>query len=170
VIHVGALGNDLLAGLLDAQSAISVSTATDGDVLRRGHAYVAPADHHLLVVDDVLRLGRGPRENLARPAIDPLFRSVGVSYGPRAIAVVLTGMLNDGASGLADLKRCGGITVVQNPTDAVASEMPWGALQASDVDYRAPLADMAELLAHLSSQEAEPAPAVPEEIKLEIDI
>ena len=50
----------------------------------------------------------GPRENLARPAIDPLFRSVGLSYGPKAIGVVLTGMLNDGASGLADLKRCGG--------------------------------------------------------------
>lgn len=170
VIHVGALGNDLLAGLLDAQSAISVSTATDGEVLRRGHAYVAPADHHLLVVDDVLRLGRGPRENMARPAIDPLFRSVGIRYGPRAIAVVLTGMLNDGAAGLADVKRCGGITVVQNPGDAVAQEMPRGALRGSDVDYRAPLSDMAALLMRLAQEDAGPAVEIPQDIKAEVDI
>jgi two-component system chemotaxis response regulator CheB len=170
VVHVGAHGNNLLAGILDEKSAMRITTAQDGETLERGHVYIAPADRHLLVIGDKLRLGNGPRENLARPAIDPLFRSVGVSYGPRAIAVVLTGMLNDGASGLADLKRCGGITVVQNPTDAVAAEMPWGALQASDVDYRAPLADMAKLLTHLSTEEAEPAPGVPEEIKLEIDI
>lgn len=120
VIHVGAQGNNLLAGIFDAQSALSISTAVDGEVLRGGHAYVAPADHHLLVIDNVVRLGRGPRENMARPAIDPLFRSVGVSFGPRTIAVVLTGMLNDGTSGLADVKRCGGVTIVQSPADAVA--------------------------------------------------
>jgi two-component system chemotaxis response regulator CheB len=73
VIHVGAQGNDLLAGIFDANSPISVSTAVDGEVLRPCHAYIAPADHHLLVIDNAVRLGRGPRENLARPAIDPLY-------------------------------------------------------------------------------------------------
>ena len=170
VIHIGAEGSNLLAGLLDANSPISISTAVDGESLRRGHAYVAPADHHLLVMGDVIRLGRGPRENMARPAIDPLFRSVGISFGSRTIAVVLTGMLNDGASGLADVKRCGGITVVQNPADAVAPEMPWGALRASDVDYRAPLADMATLLIRLAREQAGPAVEIPENIKSEVEI
>jgi two-component system chemotaxis response regulator CheB len=170
VIHVGANGNDLLAGIFDADSAISVSTAVDGEVLRPGHAYVAPADHHLLVIGNVVRLGRGPRENMARPAIDPLFRSVAMSFGSRAIAVVLTGMLNDGASGLADVKRCGGITVVQNPADAVAAEMPMGALRGSDVDYRSPLSGMAPLLIKLVGEEAGPAVDIPADIVSEVEI
>ncbi|OHV80450.1 chemotaxis protein CheB [Rhizobium sp. LCM 4573] len=170
VIHVGAQGNNLLAEIFDAHSSISIKTAVDGEVLQPGHAYVAPADHHLLVVNDHVRLGRGPRENMARPALDPLFRSVGVSFGPRAIAVVLTGMLNDGAAGLADVKRCGGVTVVQTPADALAPDMPLGALQASDIDYRAPLSDMAELLVKLSSEEAGPTVEIPEDIRSEVAI
>ena len=170
VIHVGAEGHNLLAGIFDEHSPISVTTAVDGETLQRGHAYVAPADHHLLIIGGVVRLGRGPRENMSRPAIDPLFRSVGVSFGPRTIAVVLTGLLDDGAAGLADVKRCGGITVVQNPSDAVAPDMPRGALSASDVDYRAPLSDMAALLVKLASEEAGPAVEIPHDIKVEVEI
>jgi two-component system chemotaxis response regulator CheB len=170
VIHVGAEGNNFLAEIFDARSPVSFSTAVDGEPLRRGHAYVAPADHHLLVIDNHIKLGRGPRENMARPAIDPLFRSVGVSFGPRTIAVVLTGLLNDGAAGVADVKRCGGITVVQSPNDALAPDMPWGALSATDIDYRAPLSDLASLLVQLASEEAGPTPDVPADIKTEVQI
>lgn len=170
VVHIGREGKNLLAGIFDERSAINVVTAADGDALRPGVAFVAPADRHLLVMDGVLRLGHGPRENLARPAIDPLFRSVAMSYGPRAIGLVLTGMLNDGASGLAAIKRCGGVTVVQNPADATAPEMPLGALMASDVDYRAPLADMPSLLQQLASEPAGPDVHVPDDIRLEVAI
>ena len=170
VIHVGAKGNNLLAGIFNAESPIAITTAVDNEVLRPGHAYVAPADRHLLVIDNVVRLGHGPRENLARPAIDPLFRSVAISFGPRVIAVVLTGMLNDGASGLADVKRCGGITVVQNPADALAADMPWGALRATDVDYRAPLSDMAALLSKLTGEAAGPPVEIPQDIRTEVEI
>ncbi|HET8610566.1 MAG TPA: chemotaxis protein CheB [Burkholderiales bacterium] len=170
VVHIGSESRNMLAGAIGARSAIPVTTAVGGETPQRGHAYVAPAGHHLLVMDGVVRLGRGPRENMARPAIDPLFRSVGISYGPRAIGVVLTGMLNDGAAGLADLKRCGGTTVVQNPTEATAPEMPLGALAGSDVDYRAPLGEMAQLLVKLSGEDAAPAPEVPEDIRLEAGI
>lgn len=170
VIHVGAQGANLLASIFDAESPLAVSTATDGEALLSGHVYVAPADHHLLVVDGVARLGKGPRENMARPALDPLFRSVGLCYGPRAIGLVLTGMLNDGAAGLADLKRCGGITIVQNPADAEAPSMPLGALATSEIDYRAPLAQLPSLLAALVEQEAGPPVACPDEVRLEVEI
>lgn len=160
----------MLAEVLDARAAFTVRTARDDERARRGCAYVAPADHHPLVLDDVIRLGRGPRENMSRPAIDPLLRSVGVSYGPRAIGVILTGMLNDGAARLADMKRCGSVTVVQNPADAEAADMLRGALTASDVDYRAPLADMPELLLKLIAEAPGPAPAVPEDICLEVEV
>lgn len=170
VIHVGARGNDLLAGIFNGDSPITITTAVDGETMLPGHAYVAPADRHLLLLDNVVRLGQGPRENMARPAIDPLFRSVAVSFGPRVIAVVLTGMLNDGASGLADVKRCGGIAVVQNPSDAFASSMPWGALRATDVDYRAPITDMAALLINLTGEAAGLPVEVPEDIRSEVEI
>jgi two-component system chemotaxis response regulator CheB len=170
VIHVGANGNNLLADVFDANSPLSITTAVDGEILRPGHVYVAPADHHLLVIGNEVKLGRGPRENMARPAIDPLFRSVAISFGPRAIAVVLTGMLNDGASGLADVKRCGGVTVVQNPADALAADMPMGALRGSDVDYRAPLSEMAALLIKLVGEEAGPAVDIPGNIASEVEI
>jgi len=170
VIHVGAQGKDLLAEIFAEQAAISVSTARDGDELRPGHAYVAPADQHLLVVGGVVRLGHGPRENMSRPAIDPLLRSVGACFGPRAIGVILTGMLNDGAPGLADLKRCGGLTVVQNPRDAAASDMPWEALRATAVDYRAPLSSLPKLLVELSAQEAGAPIDVPADIAEEVEI
>ncbi|OWV92658.1 glutamate methylesterase [Rhizobium sp. R72] len=168
--HVGAHGNNLLADIFAKRAPIPVTTAIDSEVVQKGHAYVAPADRHLLVVDGVIRLGRGPRENLARPAIDPLFRSVGATYGPRAIGLVLTGLLNDGAAGLADLKRCGGVTVVQNPADAEASDMPLGALAATEVDFRAPLADLPDLLVQLAGEEIGEPLLIPDDIKLEIDI
>jgi two-component system, chemotaxis family, protein-glutamate methylesterase/glutaminase len=169
-LHVGREGQNLIASILDKAGPLPVSTAADGEQVERGHIYVAPADRHLIVIDDVIRLGRGPRENMARPAVDPLLRSVGVSYGPRAIGAVLSGMLNDGAAGLSDLRRCGGLTVVQNPGDAEAPDMPLSALQACDVDHRAPIGDMAELLAALLNEPAGLPPAVPAEIALEVDI
>ncbi|HET6308862.1 MAG TPA: chemotaxis protein CheB [Rhodopila sp.] len=170
VLHVGTRGNDLLAGIFDEGSAITVTTAAENEVLRCGHVYVAPADRHLLVIDGRIRLGRGPRENMTRPAIDPLFRSVAMSCGPRAIGVVLSGLLNDGAAGLADIKRCGGVTVVQNPRDAVAPDMPLGALGATDVDYRTQLSDLAELLVRLVHEEAGPAVPIPSDIPGEVEI
>jgi len=170
VVHIGPHGNNLLADVFGQTSSLPVETAVDGTQVSPGRIYVAPADAHLLVIDNIIRLGRGPRENMARPAIDPLFRSVGVDYGPRAIGVVLTGSLNDGAAGLADLKRCGGLTVVQNPADAAADEMPLGALRATDVDYRAPLAELGSLLAKLSRESAKLASHIPDDIRLEVDI
>lgn len=170
VIHVGASGNNLLAQIFDRDCPLAVHTAEEGEEVRPQTIYVAPADRHLLVIDDVIRLGRGPRENLSRPAIDPTFRSVAVNYGTRAIGVVLTGTLNDGAAGLADMKRCGAITVVQNPKDAEAPEMPLGALEASAIDYRAPLAEIPQLLKTLSLQEASAPAAIPDDIKLEVSI
>lgn len=132
VVHVCSLGKNLLADIFDRNSPLAVSTAEEGEPVHAGHVYVAPADRHLLTIDRSIRLGRGPRENMARPAIDPLFRSVGVEYGSRAIGLVLTGLLDDGAAGLSDLKRCGGLTMVQNPGDAAAPDMPLAALRSSE--------------------------------------
>jgi two-component system, chemotaxis family, protein-glutamate methylesterase/glutaminase len=169
-VHVAASSPNLLAGILNSGGPLPASTAVDGEPLQDGRIYVAPADHHLVIDGRTVRLGRGPRENMSRPAIDPLFRSAGISAGPRVIGVLLSGMLNDGASGLADLRRCGWVTVVQSPLDAVESEMPQAALRASDIDYRAPASDLAELISRLMQGEPGPDLNPPASIALEVAI
>jgi len=114
-----------------------------------GVIYVAPPDQHLLLRTDVLELHRGPRENHARPALDPLFRTAALGWRERAIGVVLTGELDDGTAGLAAIKSCGGVTVVQEPAEAVAPSMPTSALAHVEIDHCLPLAQIGPLLARL---------------------
>jgi two-component system, chemotaxis family, protein-glutamate methylesterase/glutaminase len=169
VVHIGQQ-NSYLANALDRCGSLRVVNAEDGMPVERGSIYLAPPDHHLLLLEDTIRLGHGPRENMCRPAVDPLFRSAAVAYGPRVIGAVLTGTLNDGAAGIAAVKQCGGVTVVQNPSDAQAASMPLGALRATDVDYRAPAAELGRLLDRLAREEAGPPMPIPPELGLEVDI
>ncbi|SDY92957.1 two-component system, chemotaxis family, response regulator CheB [Citreimonas salinaria] len=103
----------------------------------------------MVVVDGVLRLVRGPKENCARPAIDPLFRSVADHYGPGAVGVILTGRLNDGTLGLMEIKRRGGIAIAQDPKDAAYPGMPRSAAAHVSLDYCVPLSEISELLIKL---------------------
>ncbi|MGC2076150.1 MAG: chemotaxis protein CheB, partial [Xanthobacteraceae bacterium] len=144
--------------------------ASDGDVLKKGRIYIAPPNRHLIVDGHRLALGEGARENHARPAIDPMLRSAAVCCGARTVGVVLTGTLGDGASGLWAVKRAGGISVVQDPTDAAFSEMPLTALNRVQPDHVVPLADMPALLDGLVHQPAGEAKPVPPSLKFELDI
>jgi two-component system, chemotaxis family, protein-glutamate methylesterase/glutaminase len=107
---------------------------------------------------------------MARPAIDPLFRSAAIEFGSRVIGVLLSGTLHDGASGLRAIKRCGGITVVQDPTDALYPEMPQYALDNVEIDHRISSAEMAGLLVRLVDEPAGPSPEVPQDLRLEARI
>lgn len=148
VIHIGA-SPSLLPSILNDIGRLPASHAADGEDIQPGHIYIAPPDHHLLVKDGQLRLSRGPRENWTRPAIDPLFRCVAEEYGPGAIGVILTGNLSDGTVGLYEIKRCGGVAVVQDPGDAEARSMPMSALNNVSVDHCVPLAELPALLMRL---------------------
>src|SRR5437763_1435131 len=121
--------------------------AIDGEPFQPGHVYVAPPDRHLLLAPDgVMRLTRDARENHARPAIDPLFRSAARHYGSRVIGVILTGALFDGAAGLIAVRAAGGPAVVQDPRDARVASMPETAANVAGADYVVPVAGMAALL------------------------
>src|SRR5215471_13826381 len=109
--HLHSKSAGYLAEMLGRASSLEVANAIDGQPIEKGRVYVAVPDSHLLVVDGTMRLGDGPRENMTRPAVDPLFRSAALSYGARAVGVILSGMLNDGASGLWAIKECGGTAI-----------------------------------------------------------
>jgi two-component system chemotaxis response regulator CheB len=139
-------------------------------VLKKGRIYIAPPNRHLIVDGHRLALGEGARENHARPAIDPMLRSAAACCGARTVGVVLTGTLGDGASGLWAVKRVGGISVVQDPTDAAFSEMPLTALNRAQPDHVVRLADMPALLHSLVHQPAGVEQPVPPSLKFEVDI
>ena len=168
--HVPAHGSSILTDILSSKAQLPVSQAIDGQPIERGHIYVAAPDRHLLLLGETIRLGPGPRENMARPAIDPLFRSAALSFGSRTVGVVLTGMLNDGASGLAAIKARGGTTIVQHPLDAESDQMPLAALEASEIDYVAPVGDIAGTLIDIVRMEAGPSPATTDALRLEVEI
>lgn len=167
--HIPA-ASDYLADALARFSTLPVRAATDGTPIQRGTVYVAVANHHLLLIDGTIRLGNGPRENMARPSIDPLFRSAALSYGPRAVGVILSGMLNDGASGLWAIKECGGTAIVQHPLDAVADQMPLAALEAVTPDAVASGSELAKVLTDTVAKDAGAPTHCPDSIALEVEI
>lgn len=153
-IHTGPHGSDL-PSLLERPGGLRAGFAENGERIRPGRVYVAPPDHHFHIEDSSAILIRGPRENWARPAIDPLFRSAACAYGARAIGVILTGNLNDGTAGLLEVKQRGGVAVVQDPCDARCPGMATSALRHVEVDHCVPLADMPPLLMDLAARLAE---------------
>ncbi len=151
VLHVPRDAPSALPAILGRSGPLPAATAVDGDVLQHGRIYVAPADHHMVVIDNRIRLTRGPSENGHRPAVDPLFRSVARAFGPRAIGVVLSGARDDGAAGLASIASRGGSTVVQEPDDALYPWMPRAALQHVTPDHLAPADKLGGLLAGITA-------------------
>jgi two-component system, chemotaxis family, protein-glutamate methylesterase/glutaminase len=129
VLHTSAHAGNLLPQVLQRASSIPVLHPADGDVIRKRRVYIAPPGFHMLVEGHLIRVIQGPRENLHRPAIDPLFRSAAASWGRRVIGVILTGALDDGTSGLMVVRARGGSAIVQDPATAMFPAMPESALE-----------------------------------------
>ena len=151
VQHIGT-SQSILPSILNDAGGPQAAFAFDGEELAADRAYIAPPDHHMLVKGNHIELTRGPRENWARPAVDPLFRSAAHSHGPEVVGIVLTGRLNDGTAGLYEIKRLGGIAIVQTPSESEAPSMPQSALDNVPVDYCLPVAEMPRLLSRLVNE------------------
>jgi two-component system chemotaxis response regulator CheB len=134
VLHREAGSDDTLAQTLGRRTTLAVLEAEDKMIIRSGRVYLAPGGYHLLVEEGRLALSIDERVWHARPAIDPLFESAALAYGPFLVGVILTGASQDGAQGLAAIKQRGGRAIVQSPHSTEAKAMPQAALAATEVD------------------------------------
>ena len=154
--HLPATFSTAFAERLDKHSAMSVREATDGEAVLAGHAYLPPGGKHLRIIRDGARwrcrIDDGPAVNRHKPAVDVLFRSVAESAGANAIGAILTGMGDDGARGLLELKNAGAPTLVQDEATSVVWGMPGAAFKLGAASEQLPLERIAERLLALSRQ------------------
>lgn len=151
-LHIPPGAPSVLARIVDRSGPLPAVTAQDGANLEPARIYVAPPDRHLLAADHRVVLSQGPTENGHRPAINALFRSVALEFGPRAIGVLLSGVLDDGVLGLGAIRSRGGVTIGQSPDDALFPAMPANARDAGVLDREAAAADIGAILKELSHQ------------------
>jgi two-component system chemotaxis response regulator CheB len=144
----GGLG--YLEHLLRTATRLRVREAVDGEALRPGCVYVCPPDRHVRVAGGgFLRMDDGPRVNFARPSADLLFASAAAAFGPRALAVVLTGRGRDGADGAAQVRRRGGLVLVQDPATCLSAGMPTAVMGGGGADFVLSLSTLAHALVSL---------------------
>jgi len=169
VQHIGAHPS-VLPELMHSRGPNRALHARNGDTPEPGSIHIAPPDHHLLLQRGAMLLTRDAKENHARPAIDPLFRSAAVAYGARVAGVILSGRLDDGTAGLQAVKLCGGAAVVQDPADAEEPGMPQSALDNVEVDHVVPGAQLAQALAGLVGTPVDAFARVPDPLLREFRI
>ncbi len=175
VQHLHSDSPGILPDILNAAGPLPASHPKHGAPIRPGELLVAPPDCHMLLstTGEVL-LSRGPKENRVRPAIDPLFRSAALAFGPRVVGIVLSGHLDDGSSGLRAIKMAGGTAVVQDPAEAEVPSMPRNALAQNSVDHVVRLQEIGPLIDTFSRTEVSfdefRSMIMPKEIEIEAAI
>ena len=165
-LHRHPSERDWLSERLAQRSRWTVRTVDD-ERIERGIAYIARPDRHLIVKEGRVFASHGPHENQWRPAIDVMFRSAAVAYTSRVIGVLLSGELDDGTSGLEAIKRCGGLTVIQRPENALYPTMPEVAAANVRIDYSVDVAEMVPLIRRLVGESAPQVPAASTELQAE---
>jgi two-component system chemotaxis response regulator CheB len=146
-----AAGSQLLEEVLARRTKLAVVAAHDKEPLEPGRVYVAPADYHVIVEPGHLGLSTDAAVEFARPSIDVLFESAAHAYGARTVGVLLTGVNQDGAAGLARIAAAGGFTVAQDPATAERGEMPAAAVRRGAARRVLPLERIGPFLAELRS-------------------
>lgn len=152
--HIPAAFSTSFAERMDRLSAMTVYEARDGQQIIAGHVFIAPGDRHLMVERDgaryICRLSDGPPVNRHKPSVDVMFRSVAQNVGPNAIAVMLTGMGDDGARGMKEVHDQGAETIAQDEKTSVVWGMPGEAVKIGAVDTVMPLGTIAGKLLTLA--------------------
>ncbi len=171
VLHLSRKGiGDFVIYRLSQITSMPCSLAKDGEAIEADHIYVARPNQHLLVKEDKFKLGAGPEENRWRPSIDVLFRSAAAANSSHVIGIILSGLLDDGTSGMWAIKRSGGVCIVQNPDQAEYPEMPMSVLSQMDVDHVLNLKEIGPTIATIISTLSHERKQVPADVIAESKI
>lgn len=171
VIHLSGNSNsEIILKGIQKHTLLKCKVAEDQQEIENRTIYLAKADHHLLLIKDRMLVTRGAFENHWRPAIDVLFRSAAAAYGSCVTGIILTGLLDDGVSGMFAIKRSGGLCIVQDPEEAEFPDMPNSVLNAMEVDYKVALNEIGHILTDRFSHTSCIAAEVPADVKLEAEI
>jgi two-component system, chemotaxis family, protein-glutamate methylesterase/glutaminase len=149
VVHIPSSGTSVLPEILSRRGKLPAMHPADGNIIERGNIYVAPPGRHLILEKRRVRLVIGPTEHGVRPAVDPLFRSAALVFGERVIGVILSGNLDDGTAGFEIIKGRGGVTIVQDPREALYDGMIRSAIDAGCADQVLPLSEIPSALVGL---------------------
>ena len=136
----------------------------NGATIEKDKIYIARPNQHMLVKDGKFLLGAGPEENRYRPSIDVLFRSAAVAYSSNAIGVILSGLLDDGTSGMWAIKRCDGVCIVQDPNQAEYPDMPLSVVNNMSVDHVLPLVEIGGMISQILKSKKGRKKAVPKDV------
>lgn len=157
VLHIGEPFGTAFADWLDGQIGRPAAYARDGEPVASaaGCVVMAPPDRHLVVHEGRLRLTRDPERHSCRPSVDVMFESMAREFGPGAAACLLTGMGRDGAAGLLQIRKSGGLTIAQDEATSVVYGMPREAVLLGAAERVLPLGEIGPMLASLAPAKVE---------------
>jgi two-component system chemotaxis response regulator CheB len=156
VLHRSPYGPNALSEVLTRLSGHRIEEPRDGATITTDRVYLAPRDMHLTMTPDRLKLNRGVKEHSTRPAVDPLFRSAAIAFGPRVVGILLSGAGDDGVIGLLRIKAAGGMALVQTPSEAEHAWMPTNALRFDRVDAALEIGRLGPVVTALARGDAVP--------------
>lgn len=171
VMHLSDRGiGGYLVNQMQKFTPLFCTEVTQSTLIERGVIYFAHPGKHLIIKENEVIIGHGPEENRWRPSIDVLFRSGAVAYDGHTIGVILTGLLDDGTSGMLAIKRCGGTSIVQDPNEAEYPDMPLSVLKEMNVDFCVPLVQMGAIISKVIATKEIKETAIPPDIIKEVEI
>ncbi|MBC7868182.1 MAG: chemotaxis protein CheB [Gloeobacteraceae cyanobacterium ES-bin-316] len=171
VLHLSRKGiGDFIVHRLKQVTSMPCSLAVNGDPIKKDSIYIARPNQHLLVKENKFLVVAGPEENRFRPSIDVLFRSAAVAYSSHAIGIILSGLLDDGTSGMWAIKRSGGTCIVQDPNQAEYPDMPLSVINNMEADHVTTLEEIGPVIAEIVKHKKGKKKAVPKDVIAESKI
>ena len=146
VMHILPDQESKLVGIIKQITSLKVKEAQNGEKIEKGCIYIAPPDLHMLVENGKIVTSDSPKVNFCRPAIDVLFNSAAKEYKDKLITVLTCGYLDDGSRSLAEVKKYDGISLIQDPNQCEANDMPLNAMTTKNYDFVFDIEDIGDYL------------------------